>query len=489
MEERMPCKLAVCLLLLACFTPCLCEAQTIAPLAHPLFFQGSVSALLTDGTVLVHAESEAGPVGSRWYRLTPDRWGSYVNGSWTVAAQLPVQYSPLGESIAVLADGRLVSIGGEYDYGQFDLSNKSAIYDPVANKWTALDPPRGWHYIGDSPLVVLPDGRLLVGNKLNRKMATLDPATLKWKEVSSVGKSDFNSEEGWTLLPDGNVLTEDVKNSPNTEIYSPSSGTWQTAGTTPVDLTSPGSHKIDYGGKHPYHPPGEIGPALLMPDGSVFVAGAIPAPDSLAHSAIFANGQWSAGPDFMHGDSPADSYAALLPNGRVLVETVTPQFRPHLYEYDGSRLHLLPLDFPDLRYDDMIVLPTGEVLMGASGVYRPKGMFNPAWAPAISAYPAQVTRGETYQLFGTQFNGLSQAHGFGDELQTATNYPLVRITNKSSGHVIYARTHDHSTMAVATGNTPVWTYFDVPAGTDTGPSTLVVIANGIPSTQVDILVQ
>jgi len=34
-----------------------------------------------------------------------------------------------------------------------------------------------------------------------------------------------------------------------------------------------------------------------------------------------------------------------------------------------------------------------------------------------------------YQLTGQQFNGLSQAASFGDELETATNYPLVRITN------------------------------------------------------------
>ena len=41
----------------------------------------------------------------------------------------------------------------------------------------------------------------------------------------------------------------------------------------------------------------------------------------------------------------------------------------------------------------------------------------------------------------------------GDELNAATNYPLVRITNMASGHVAYARTHDHSTMGVATGST------------------------------------
>jgi hypothetical protein len=99
-----------------------------------------------------------------------------------------------------------------------------------------------------------------------------------------------------------------------------------------------------------------------------------------------------------------------------------------------------------------------------------------------------VTRGSTYQIVGTQFNGLSQAAAFGDELETATNYPLVRITNQSSGHVFYARTHNHSTMAVATGNAKVSTNFDVPGGTETGSSFLQVVANGILSSAVAITV-
>jgi hypothetical protein len=99
-----------------------------------------------------------------------------------------------------------------------------------------------------------------------------------------------------------------------------------------------------------------------------------------------------------------------------------------------------------------------------------------------------VVRGSTYKISGTQFNGLSQANAFGDEFQTATNYPLVRITNKSTGHVFYARTHGHSTMGVATGTKIVSTNFDVPASMETGASSLVVVANGIPSRAVNITV-
>jgi hypothetical protein len=99
-----------------------------------------------------------------------------------------------------------------------------------------------------------------------------------------------------------------------------------------------------------------------------------------------------------------------------------------------------------------------------------------------------VNRGSTYKISGKQFNGLSQAAAFGDEFQTATNYPLVRITNGSTGHVFYAKTHNHSTMAVATGSAIVSTNFDVPATMETGASTLEVVANGIPSAPVSITV-
>jgi hypothetical protein len=95
-----------------------------------------------------------------------------------------------------------------------------------------------------------------------------------------------------------------------------------------------------------------------------------------------------------------------------------------------------------------------------------------------------VKPGNTYTLSGLQLNGLSQANAYGDDVQEATNYPVLQIKNNASSHIKFARTHNHSTMGVATGNTLVSTQFDVPATTETGPSTLTVIANGIPSTPI-----
>ncbi|HUJ70951.1 MAG TPA: hypothetical protein VLZ30_01820, partial [Verrucomicrobiae bacterium] len=422
---------------------------------------------------------------------TPDNTGSYVNGTWTQVASLPSNYAPYAMASAVLADGRLMISGGEYSDcgGQFTLTNQSAIYDPVANTWTMVAPPKGWYDIGDSPSVVLPDGKYLVGRKTNKNMAELDPKTLTWKKVSSTGKADFNAEEGWTLMPDGTILTYDVKDAPNSEIYTPAEGMWQSAGSTIVDLHSPPAEGcLHYGnkGQYTYCPPGEVGPGILRPDGTVYATGSYSENGAgPGHSAIYTPnpnggiGTWAAGPDFPNDDNAGDSYAALLTNGNVLVlgNSAT------LYEFNGKTLT------PEVvAYGSLMDLPTGQVIVGGYAVYTSKGTYKKSWAPKITKFPSSVTRGSTYKISGKQFNGLSQAAAFGDEDETATNYPLVRITNTASGHVFYARTHDHSTMGVATGTKTVSTNFDVPTSMETGASTLVVVANGIPSKAVSITV-
>lgn len=420
---------------------------------------------------------------SDWYKLTPDINGSYVNGTWTRLASLPAGYVPDAFASAVLADGRLVIVGGEYNNGNFALTNLGAVYDPSKNAWTNLPAPKGWSFIGDSPALVLPNGFFIVGDKLLTSDAVLNPKTLTWTVLAGTGKSDFNAEEGWTLMPDGSILTEDVKNAPNSERWTQSSHSWASAGSTVVDLHSPspfGCIQFGPNGKYCYYPPGEIGPSILRPDGTVFATGSYTNGGSgPGHTAIYTPGSgWVAGPDFPNNDNAGDSFAVLLPSGNVLVEGAVGS-----YEFDGTKFTTVPS-----TPGSLMMLPTGQVLVGGTEVYNPAGTYQAKWEPTVTSVPSAVTRGSTYKITGTQFNGLSQAASFGDEYQTATNYPLVRITNNSTGHVFYAKTHDHSTMGVATGSKSVYTFFDVPATMETGASMLEVVANGIPSAPVSITV-
>jgi hypothetical protein len=457
-------------------------AQTLERLANPAPDGDLISFQMTDGTVIVQGLEE-----NDFWKLTPDITGSYLNGTWTQIATLPAGYVPYAFASAVLADGRLIIEGGEYNNGQFEFVNTGEIYDPVANTWTYVAPPAGWDFIGDSPSVVLPNGMYLVGQKFTEALAELDPATLTWTALASTGKSDFNAEEGWTLLSDGTVLTADVLNNPNSEKYNTTTQTWVTAGSTIADLQGPPSiYKIVYGNGLIYYPPGEIGPAILRPDGTVFATGATHMGATSGNTSIYTPalnsddpGTWTPGPDFPDGDQAGDSFASLLPNGNVLVEGLSGD----AYEFNGTTLTKGPY-----LNGSLMVLPTGEVLVAGSDLYESTGRPLPTWAPQIKKAPGNVTRGSTYKIYGQQFNGLSQANAFGDEFETSTNYPLVRITNAGTRHVFYAKTHDHSTMGVATGNAIVYTNFDVPTTAETGPSSLVVVANGIASKPVNITV-
>jgi hypothetical protein len=474
-------------------------AQTWQPLKNQPTFGGvGAMLLLTDGTVLVHRE----PLDSQnWHKLTPDIHGSYVNGTWSQVASLPSGYSPLYFGSAVLADGRVVIEGGEFNFGQHIWTTMGAVYDPVKDQWTSIQPPSGWNYIGDATAMVLADGTLLQVDccDLPPMAALLDVKTLTWTSTGS-GKFDSYQREGLTLLPNGKVLDVDCyefkyqSNGMNSEVYDPSTGAWSSAGNTVVQLWNSaancgGKNKANY----------EIGAAVLRPDGTVFATGA----NSCAggHTAIYdtKNETWTAGPDFPGNLNLADGPAALETNGKVVM-MVSPGFRtpPSTFlEWDGSSLTQIPGP-PNAPYESsfnghLLELPNGQLLFTDLSsdveVFTPHGTVQKAWRPTVTSSPHVVTRGKSYIIHGTQFNGLSQGAMYNDDFQDATNYPLVRIVNVATKHVFYCRTHDHSTMGVATGNEPVSTHFDVPTGMETGSSRLYVVANGIPSAPVTVTVK
>ena len=165
------------------------------------------------------------------------------------------------------------------------------------------------------------------------------------------------------------------------------------------------------------------------------------------------------------------------------------------FEWDGLTLTEVSPSAPHASadssfYGNFLVLPTGQILFTDFffvSVYNPAGTYNPAWAPTIQSAPTRVSAGGSYVISGYRFNGMSEGAAYGDDQQAATNYPLVRITNNRTGHVFYSRTHDHSSMAVAS-NDLVSTHFDVPSTQEHGPSSLVVVANGIPSAPVAVTV-
>jgi hypothetical protein len=466
----------------------LAQAQTWTSLTNQPTFLTDTSVLLTDGTVMTHEYDTP-----NWWRLTPDNTGSYLNGTWTKLAPMQSTYGPLYFASVVLRDGRVLVEGGEYNFGSQVETNMGAIYDPAANTWTAVNPPTGWSTIGDSPAVVLANGTPFMGRNASTQTATFNTTSLTWT-VTGTGKADIFSEEGMLLLPDTSVLTVDTQKAKNAERYLPpaSQNKWINAGTTPVDLADPGSL--------------EIGPMVLRPDGTVFAMGGNTAGPTAVYTpptTHMGTGTWVAGPTFPNRDDMADAPAAILPDGNVLCETSPGVFGSPVsfYEYDGTQFNSVPnpakVGRENTSYEGrMLVLPTGQIFwVPADGatkfatIYTANGNANPNWAPTITKFSSTITHGSTNnKIGGTQFNGLSNGAAYGDDAGMNTNYPIIRITNTATGHVFYAKTHDFSTMGVATGTKVVNTQFDVPSTTETGASSLEVVANGIASTPVNVTV-
>ena len=451
--------------------------------------------LLTDGTVML-----ADKGCQDWWKLTPDQFGSYVNGRWTQLASLPAGYSPLYHSSAVLPDGRVIIEGGEYNFLKAVWTNMGAIYDPGTNNWTMVKPPAGWSTIGDAQSVVLANGTYMQANCCTTQSALLDPATLAWASTGA-NKFDVHDEEGWTLLPNGKVLTVDayvpigityMPTDTNSEIYDAATGSWSSAGSTVLQLWD-SAHGC--GGQR--HASFEVGPGVLRPDGTVFYTGANSC--GAGHTAIYDSdsGTWTAGPDFPGTLDIADGPAALEPNGIVLMMASPLIFNTpaSFLEWDGTSLTQAP-PAPNASndssfYGNFLVLPTGQILFTDFffvSVYNPVGTYKLAWAPVIKSAPSVISPGRSYVISGYRFNGMSQASAYGDDFQSATNYPLVRITNNRTGHVFYSRTHDHGSMAVASTSL-VSTHFEVPRAQEHGVSRLEVVANGIASASTEVRVE
>src|SRR5256885_237380 len=150
------------------------------------------------------------------------------------------------------------------------------------------------------------------------------------------------------------------------------------------------------------------------------------------HTSIYNSraGTWTAGPDFPGAYNADDAPAALEPNGNVLVFSSPSRFYPpagQFFEWNGSTFSLSstpPSALADASYvGHLLVLPTGQIMFtdftSDVEIFTPAGTYNASWAPAISSAPGNVTRGHSYSISGTQFNGLSQAAAYGD-FQDAT---------------------------------------------------------------------
>jgi hypothetical protein len=500
----------------------------------PNFFADTML-LLTDGSVFVHDAAANLLGGVNWYRLTPDSNGKYDTPGATWTGPFPMANARQFWASGVLKDGRVFVIGGEKSTpGNTPLAE---LFDPQTNTWSPLPKPSPqFDFIqGDACGCILSDGRVLLGAIFSNRTAIWNPADHTpnaWQEagkafntLAATTKKGVCDEETWSLLPDGTVLTVDISATPVAEKYNPATDTWipadQAVATLTKGLALPSLTDTTV------NPPvtvniGEIGPAILLPDGRLFFIGAT------GHTALYTPpaapalpGSWTAGHDLPADTSGSnfnspngnlqtaiDAPAVLLPGGKVLFvcgNTVLeggPSFwsNPtliHSYDPTTNTITKLASQPPSNGVDTwrarFLLLPTGQVLLTTeqsqviSILTDPAiiGTPKPAWKPVITSFTPVMALSHHYKLSGRLINGLSQACCYGDDSQMGTNYPIAKFTNKTTSAVSYFRTFDFSSFAVASPNIHD-ALVEIPASAAPGDYTLQVIANGIASDPVNV---
>jgi len=468
--------------------------------------------LMTDGSVLFHDEGASQLGTSDWWKLQPDSHGNYLTGTWTHLASTPASYTPANLASGVLPDGRVILEGGDLNgtdtwVGQ----NTGEIYDPVSNTWTAVSPPNNgqgeFSSIADAPSVVLPNGSFMFGpsgngdaGAINQKsIAIFNSDNSTWSVVTGANRKSANPETAFTLLPNGSILcisTLYKTTDKAADLYNPLTQTWSQTGPIPNTLLDPlTADGTDIS---------EIGPSIVMPNGDVFSEG------SDSQTAIYdsASNSWASGPSlpvidgikFVADDAPS----AVLPNGNVLV-VLSPVDKSghsigptHLFTFDGKTFTEIAnpnsssLNTEPAFIGALIPLPSGQVMMTDRGtgkvyVYTPTGNPNPSYLPVITNIDKSITAGSTYSLSGTQLSGLTTGASYGDDWNPNTNYPLVQITNNTTGEIRYARTFNISSYSIAPNSSGTLSY-QLPSDLTDGPSSVRVVASGFASTPVSVTV-
>jgi MYXO-CTERM domain-containing protein len=422
--------------------------------------------LLTDGTVLAHN----GMGLTQWAILTPDKTGSYINGTWKNVASSA--HGRGGAQQHILKDGRFFQAGGEYVDGPActpALCTGVDIYDPVADKWTTgasapLD-------VGDTGSATLADGRILDSTRNGNQTQIYDPAKDMWTMGGAGGAMPLKSgdESAWASLQNGGVLAVGYQTD-GAAIYDPATDKWIRTGPVPSGFNT-----------------GDTGGISLMYDGRVFVYG-------LGQSYIYTPGAtaadpgtWALGPMLLNGDRAEDEYSDTLPNGKVWGALVQMTYGPGvvLQEFDPMTNTVSsvtpPPDTGNPYPIDYVNLPNGQTMVtcaNADWIYTPDTLPQDAWRPTVTSVTYDGSG--TYTLTGTQLSGLVNGADEGDDMTMAENYPIVWLTDES-GNVYYCRSFNFSKMMPSPGNTPETCQFTTPAGLPNGTYSLYVSAVGVQS--------
>ena len=338
--------------------------------------------------------------------LVPNVIGSQV-GQWSMVFDAPIVQLQLH----LLTDGRVLSWGRNGD---------PQIWDPATGLFSP-EPSPAWLFCAGHDF--LPDGRLLVagghitdGHGLPNT-TLFDPASGTWQSGSTMAQGRWYPTT--TLLPSGEMLTLAGTNENGANVAIPE--IWN--GTSWRQLT--GASKL-----FPYYPR-----TFIAPDGRVFYAGEDPSTWFLD---VTGSGSWSVGPPRVYGTRDYGSAVMYAP-GKILyvgggdpptntAEVIDLNDPSPQWTFTGSMAFAR-------RHLNATLLPTGEVLVtggtSGSGFNNPVGAVLAAeiWSPETGSWttlaPSSVVRiYHSTALLLPDGRVLDTGSGDGGSGQNQLNYQL-----------------------------------------------------------------
>jgi hypothetical protein len=509
---------------------------TWTPLAMPAPGPVNLMLLLPDGTVMASCNDGYTSIyprngdGNAWYKLTPDKTGHYVNGTWTNRASMT--YTRLFYATQVLPNGKVLVVGSEHPSAAGG-TNSAELYDTINDSWSTIPVPAALsdvtansaltgflntvQQLGVGPSMLLTNGTVMLTPefpRLTNGTIIYNPASNSFANgPASLG---LQYEASWVKLADNSILTIDNTRvnsaSTNSERYIPALNRWIRDANVPVQLYS--GTAANYGN--------EIGPALLLPSGKALFLGGNTNTAIYTPSGTTNAGTWAAGPPIPNQLGVFDGPAAMLPNGKIIFVGGCPidyftnaagnAVNGNFFEYDPvlntftsvPSPNILTNGFPFIftwtdgkTYTNntpfatyqvlLLALPDGTVLCSRRGATNTLYIYQPDSGPLASSRPTILTVTNNsylnYTVTGTLLNGVSAGAAFGDDWQMDGNYPLVRLTD-TNNNVFYARTYNWNSGLVMASNIPVAASFALPPGLTNGLYSLQVTVCGNTSAPV-----
>jgi len=199
-----------------------------------------------------------------------------------------------------------------------------------------------------------------------------------------------------------------------------------------------------------------------------------------------------------------DENASFLPNGDLICAIGLTSNKENYWNVSGPSI-ILKWDgqnqveildegkfFTSANLGPMFPLPDGSIFInrgtdsaGTNGV----GVYVPTTSeavplsnsvPTITSAPASVFSGSSFTLTGNTLNGIHEGGYQSEDMSCRTNFPIVRLTDSSSGYVYYCATSDFTYRGIEPGVSSSCKVF-IPPTVPLGTYNMQVVANGVPS--------